>query len=86
MERLLLPELLLARLHIRNVAGQPVMEFHLQFCFERFGIHSRTHSSDQVQEVGMRPLQPRRRSIDQQSPSVSGSQKSGMPHPASFAP
>ena len=64
-QRLLLPKLLLARFHIRNVARQPVMEFHLQLCFERFGIHSRTHSSDQVQEVGVWPFQPRRRAIDQ---------------------
>ena len=66
MQRLLLPELLLAWLHIRHVAGQPVVEFHLQLCFERLRIDSRTHSPDQVQEVAVRPFQPRRRSIDQQ--------------------
>ena len=64
-QRLLRPELLLARLHIRHMAGQPVMEFHLQFCFERLRIHSRAHSSNQVQEVAVRPFQASRLSVDQ---------------------
>jgi len=66
MQSLLLPELLLAWLHIGYVAGQPVVEFHLQFGFERLRIDARAHSADQVQEVTVRPLQPRRLAIDQQ--------------------
>src|ERR1700733_7923679 len=65
MQGLLAPELLLTRLHIRNVASQPVVEFHLQFRFERLRLNSRTHPSDQVQEVAVRSFQPRRVSIDQ---------------------
>jgi hypothetical protein len=57
MQGLLLPELLLAWLHIRHVAGQPVVEFDLQLGFERLRIHSRTHSPDQVEEVATRPFQ-----------------------------
>ena len=66
MQGLLPPELLLTRLHIGHMAGQPVMEFHLQFCFERLRIDSRPDSPDQVQEVAVRPFQPGRRSVDQQ--------------------
>src|ERR1700689_537047 len=66
MQGLLLPELLLAWLHIRHVAGQPVVEFHLQLGFERLRIYSRTHSPDQVQEVATRPFQLCGLSVDQQ--------------------
>ena len=85
MKGLLVPKFLLARLHVRHMAGQPVMELYFQFCFERRRLNSRTYSSDQVQEVAVGPFNlavaP---SID--GSVVNGSQKSGMPQPASFAP
>src|ERR1700760_4154616 len=42
------------------------MELTFQFCFERLRIHSRSHSSEHVQEIALRSLQPRCRSIDKQ--------------------
>src|SRR5689334_10167239 len=66
MQRLLLPQLLLTRFHIGNMAGQPIVEFHPQLCLERLGVHSRTHSSEQVQEIALWPLQSRLRSPNQQ--------------------
>jgi hypothetical protein len=43
--RLLLPELLFAWLHIRYVAGQPVVELHAQFSFERLRMDAGTDSA-----------------------------------------
>src|SRR5690242_21914069 len=63
MQCLLLPERLFARVHIGNMAGQPVRQFHLQLRVERFGVSSRTHSSEQIKEVGLRRLQPGRFSV-----------------------
>ena len=65
MQRLLLPELFRAGIHIGNVTGQPIVQLDLEFCFESIAIGSGAHSADQVEEIAVWRLQPRRVAVDQ---------------------
>ena len=58
-ERLLLPELLFTRLHVLDVASQPVVKLHAQPGFEHLWINARTDSTEQVKIIFVGPLEPR---------------------------
>ena len=60
----LLPELLLSRLHIGHVAGQPGVELHSELGFELGRADARAHPAQQVEKVAIWPFEARGRSID----------------------
>ena len=81
----LLPELLLSRLHIGHVAGQPIVEFHSEFGFELGRTYPRPHTAQQVEKVSVWPFEACV-APSMMSSEVKGSQKSGMLPPPSRAP
>src|SRR5579883_1646099 len=55
-KRLLRPRLFFARLHVRYMAGEPIMELDAELGFHGPGIHAGTHAAEDVEPVRVWPL------------------------------